>query len=317
MPVPDTDEVRFSEIAKEFEDNDPIRLSDYFKDNNSTIDTSHISSFPDTDNPFSLTLFRGKQRDGGVIETTTLYNDLQSLRTELSSFTYNEVNGIRSVLDSYGYRLVATPKYDAIAEKLTYQDNNITVLGRFNRTYFNSNDNLKLSNGFSNNTLNNHPYMCIAIFDASGLHGIATMLFRDWENDTTKRLKDFFYQTRSSSNPHNLYGYVLNANGTDIEDDGGNTRWNYSDRQYSDINGYHATNKFSFDDGIWGFSIGRSVNGDYPGPSLLWYNNGFPLQSYGIENYHSNDRRNYFFWNTRHYGTTTYAGYVFVRTNDY
>jgi hypothetical protein len=311
MPVPDTDEVRFSAIATEFQDSHPIRLSHYFK-NNSVINTSHISSFPDKGNQFRLTLFRGKQRYNDVIETTTLYTDLQSLRTELSGFKFDEVDKIKSVLNSYGYRLIATPTYNAIAERLTYQDNTITVLGRFNRTYFDSTDALKLTNGFSNNTLNNHPYMCIAIFNDTSLVGIATMLFRDWENITTKRLKDFFYLTRASNNPHNLYTYVLNADGTEVFDVGGLTKWNFSSNQQAGSNGYYSISRFSADDGIWGFSIGRTVNGDYPGPSLKYYYN----LSYGIENYNATDAQSYYMWNNI-VNTTVYAGYVFVRTNAY
>lgn len=313
MPVPDTGELRFSAIATEFEDSYPIRLSDYFKDNNSTIDTSHISSFPDTGNLFRLSLFRGKQRDSDVIETRTLYNDLQSLRTGLSGFVYNEVNNIRSVLDSYGYRLVATPTYNAMAERLTYQYpiGDITALGKFNRTYFRSDNALKLSNGFSNNTLNNHPYMCLALFTDEGLVGIATMLFREWTNLQTKRLKDIFYPSQDSNNGHDLYTYVLNADGTEVFDVGGKTNWNFSNRQRPGVAGYNASDKFSFDDGTWGFSIGRSVDGNNPGPAIRNYSN-----SYGIENYDWNDATGYYMWNNRR-NTDAYAVYAFVRTDAY
>lgn len=61
MPVPDTGELRFSVIATEFEDDNPIRLSHYFK-NVTTVDTSYISSFPNTFNEFKLSLFRGKKK---------------------------------------------------------------------------------------------------------------------------------------------------------------------------------------------------------------------------------------------------------------
>jgi hypothetical protein len=241
----------------------------------------------------------------------TLYNDLDLMRNDLLTYSRTQVTEIRAVLQSYGYRLIATPTYNTMAERLTYQDNDITVLGRFNKTYFDSNDILKLSNGFSNNTLNNHPYMCLALFTNSGLVGIATMLFREWINLETKKLKDIFYPLQNSNNGHDLYTYVINADGTEVFDVGGSTNWNFSNNQQPGGNGYHATNRFSNDDGIWGFSIGRSVDGNAPGPAIRDYNN-----SYGIENYNASDAQSYYMWNNR-VNTTAYAVYAFVRTEDY
>ena len=241
----------------------------------------------------------------------TLYTDLQLMRNDLLTYSRTQVNDIRTILESYGYKLIATPTYNAMVERLKYQDNSITVLGRFNRTYFNSADTLKLSNGFSNNTLNNHPYMCLAVFTNSGLVGIATMLFREWTNQETKRVRDFFWPTQNSNNGHDLYTYVLNADSTEVFDIGGSTNWNFSNGQRAGSNGYYATNRFGYDDGIWGFSIGRAVDGNYPGPPIRNYNN-----SYGIENYNSSDAQGYYMWNNRR-NTTGYAVYAFVRTDDY
>ena len=242
----------------------------------------------------------------------TLYNDLELIRNDLSGYTYSQVTNIKTVLEGYGYKLIATPTYQYIAENLSYQDTSITSLGKFNRTYFDGTDTLKLSNGFSNTSLNNHPYMCFALLTNSGLVGIGTMLFRDWTNNETKQIKNIFYPTQNSNGGHNLYTYVLNANGTEIFDTGGFTNWNFSNGQNAGSNGYYSTSRFSWDDGIWGFSIGRSVDGNAPGPSLSNYNN-----SYGIENYNSGDYQNYYMWNSRVSSRTDYALYVFVRTDDY
>lgn len=248
-----------------------------------------------------------------TINNQTLYNDLELMRNDLSSYTRNEVTEIRTVLETYGYKLIATPIYTKMAESLSYQDNEITVLGRFNRTYFNSADTLKLSNGFSNDKLNNHPYMCFAIFTDSGLVGIASMLFREWTDNETKRVSDFFYPNQNSSNGHDLYTYVLNADGTEVFDDGGFTNWNFSNNQKANTNGYYSINRFANDDGLWGFSIGRAVDGNSPGPPLKNFNNN----SYGIENYNASDRyANYYMWNNK-VNTTAYSVYVFVRTDDY
>ena len=153
--------------------------------------------------------------------------------------------------------------------------------------------------------------MCLAVFTNSGLVGIATMLFREWTNQETKRVRDFFYPNQNSSNGHDLYTYVLNADGTEVFDVGGSTNWNFSNNQRAGSNGYYATNRFGVDDGIWGFSIGRSVDGNHPEAPLRNYNN-----SYGIENYNSTDAQSYYMWNNRR-NTTGYAVYAFVRTDDY
>jgi hypothetical protein len=71
MPMPDVgDELRFSRIGTEFEDSNPIRLSHYFK-NNSVINTSHISSFPDTYNEFKLSFFYGVSKEVVVDSSPT------------------------------------------------------------------------------------------------------------------------------------------------------------------------------------------------------------------------------------------------------
>lgn len=95
MPVPTTGELRFSAIATEFQDTHPIRLSHYFK-NNSVINTSHISSFPNTYNEFRLSFFYGVQKDVIVESYPT---NTQSTITDWvggeGNSSYEWLNGVR------------------------------------------------------------------------------------------------------------------------------------------------------------------------------------------------------------------------------
>lgn len=92
MPVPTTGELRFSAIATEFQDTHPIRLSHYFK-NNSVINTSHISSFPNTYNEFRLSLFYGKDNnsDGSDIVPEPVESPTKPIAGDLGSTTNYEI----------------------------------------------------------------------------------------------------------------------------------------------------------------------------------------------------------------------------------
>ena len=64
---------------------------------------------------------------GTGIDIQTLYTDLELMRNDLLTYSYTQVNDIREVLETkYGYRLIATPTYNEIAERLSYQNANIT-----------------------------------------------------------------------------------------------------------------------------------------------------------------------------------------------
>jgi len=94
MPVPDTNEVRFSAIGTEFQDSNPIRLSHYFR-NISTVDTSHISSFPNSFNEFRISSFRGKEKEyipGGA--PTPVASSIPGASGGLGSISFEIINGL-------------------------------------------------------------------------------------------------------------------------------------------------------------------------------------------------------------------------------
>ena len=245
--------------------------------------------------------------------TNTLYQDLEDMRVIFLNYTYTSFTNIKSTIENAGYKLIATPKYGNIAERLG-GENNITSLGKFNITEFDSGSVLQNSTGFNNIILNDHPFMVLALFDENGLVGIASMLFKD---NITQTLKGFFFPGKGQNDGHNLYTYVLNADGTEIFDTTGTTKWNFANDQFNKrnanitgSNGYYLTSRFSFDDGVWGFNIGGEVDGNSPGPALT------DSGSYGIQNYNFNDDTGYYMWNGK-FSKTTYAMYVFVRTEQY
>ena len=70
--------------------------------------------------------------------------------------------------------------------------------------------------------------------------------------------------------------------------------WIFSNGSGADSSGYKLTNKFSGDDGSWGFRLGDQVQGNSPGAYLKNGNTSFP--SYGIENPNSSDSQQKHYW---------------------
>lgn len=287
--------ISLSNIQTEFGGSNPIAISEYYGAA-SGIPSSGTISFND---------FYGKS--SGATQTT--YADLKSMRSDFVSnnYKYNtSVSTIKSVIEGYGYDLVATPKYYNIAERLAGVTS-ITQLGKFSTSLFSSSTYLQNSSGFSNSSLNNRPFMAIALFDNNGLRGILCMIFR---SNTNSSLKDFFYPKKNSNSGHNVYAFVLNANNTEIVNTNSNTRWNFSNNQRATSSGYYQSGRFSYDDGVWGVKFNSLVDGNTPGPRLS------SSSSYGIENYNASDSQSYFYWGSS-VSSTTHSAYVFVRRNAY
>ena len=287
-------------IQNEFGGTNPISLSEYYGAA-SGIPSSGQINFSD---------FYGKS--ASVQQNT--YDDLKDLRSTFVSNNYNyytSVSTIKSLIEGKGYDLIATPKYGNLAEGLT-GTTNITSLGKFDTNKFTSSTSssnyLKKSTGFSNNLLNDRPFMIIALFDSNGLKGFICMIFR---SRTSALVRDYFYPAKSSRSGHNVYAFILNANGTELVNTGSSTRWNFSNNQRSTAAGYYLTTKFSADDGVWGVIFDSLVDGNNPGPR---FSNS---SSYGIENYNRGDSSwKYYYWGNQ-VTSTTHCVYVFVRRQAY
>jgi len=240
----------------------------------------------------------GAAAGGGVLAT-----DLQSLNQSLTPYSYNNVADIKTQIENAGYTLIATPAYNGMAENQS-GTTNISGLGQFNYSEFDSGTTLATSDGFSNSSLNGYPYMAFAGFGPNGFEGMAAMMYRDY---ASAALRDFFAPNQN----RNLYCYVLNSDGSEVTDVSGNTSTIYSDGQSPNSNGYNSTSRFASDDGSWGFSIGTSRLDGNGGPYLQ----DSQSNSYGCENRNSGDTSgDQFFWSSAtQTGTQSYGFYFFVK----
>ena len=238
----------------------------------------------------------GRVTGGGGLKA-----DMESLNSSLASYNWNDVSSIKAVFESLGFKLIATPTYNGMAENQG-GTTNISSTGQFNYSEFDSGTALELTEGMDDSAMDGFPYMIFAGFGPNGFDGTAVMAYRDYGSGTA--LKKFF----SPNQNRNLYTYVLNADGTDATDTSGNTSTIYSDGQFPNSNGYNSTSRFASDDGCWGFRTGVSRLDGNGGPYLYQGNS-----AYGCENRNSWDGGNQdYMWNTRT-STTSYCFYFAVR----
>ena len=243
--------------------------------------------------------------DGSLSGGAGLFGVMETLNSQLSSYGYNDVTSIRTVFENEGYTLVATPCYGGMAESQQGTSSPITSRGYFKYNEWDNGAQIELSDGMPNATLDGYPYMIFAGYDGSNYRGIAFMAYRDYTTPTP--LKDFWYPM----NDRNLYCYVLNADGSTVEDVSGNTSTYYSDGQYPNSNGYNSTSRFASDDGSWGFRIGTQRLDGNGGPYLSQDSS----KSYGCENRNSGDTCcPEMFWGPQsNTGTTNYTFFFAVK----
>ena len=226
---------------------------------------------------------------------------LESIRSTMSGFGNTNASSIISTLEGQGYTVFATPKYNSMAEAMSSQSP-VTSGGYFYKTYFDNNNTITNSSGFSNSTLNGYPWYGFALYVGSTFKGFGVMMFRDYGSAA---VKDFFYPDQW----RNLYTWVLNANGTTVEDVGGSTRTRFSNGSGAGSNGYYSSSAFSADDGVWGMCIGRDVDGNSPGPYL----SASSSNSYGFENPNSGDAQSTVYWGGS-ISSSDYTMYCFTQS---
>ncbi len=238
--------------------------------------------------------------------TPTLLADLEDQFSALGTgVTAGEV---MTVMNNNDLTVFATPKPGRLAELMGSVYNNTSGNeGVFSRLPFyrtSSSYYLETSEGFTNARHNGHPYMGFVALDSSRRFiGAGVMVMEDYNSTTA--LRDFFYPSRN----RNVAGAVINSGGTVQELTPG--QWWFSDNQRAGANGFYSTNRFSNDDGLWGFAAGGPVNGDTPGPGL----NSYSSNRFGLQNYNGSDTSD----GNLYWGSTTYSGaimYFFVRYAD-
>ena len=243
--------------------------------------------------------------DGSLSGGAGLFGVMETLNSQLGSYGYNDVTSIRTVFENEGYTLVATPCYGGMAESQQGTSSPITSRGYFKYNEWDNGAQIELSDGMPNATLDGYPYMIFAGYDGSNYRGIAFMAYRDYTTPTP--LKDFWYPM----NDRNLYCYVLNSDGSTVEDVSGSTSTYYSDGQYPNSNGYNSTSRFASDDGSWGFRIGTQRLDGNGGPYLSQDSS----KSYGCENRNSGDTccPEMFWGPNSNTGTTNYTFFFAVK----
>ena len=144
------------------------------------------------------------------------------------------------------------------------------------------------------------PWYGIAWYDSNGFRGITVAVFTGQQiNDSgsitglitgrpIQHTRDFF-QKQGSRLYYQIYAITFAPDGSVLDaDTTGRTGWEFSNNMSgsSATLGYFRADRFSGDDGLWGFTIGSQTDGNSPGPELRQNSSS---RSYGLQNYNAGD----------------------------
>ncbi len=152
------------------------------------------------------------------------------------------------------------------------------------------------------------PWYGIAWYDSNGFRGITVAVFTGQQiNDSgsitglitgraIQHTRDFF-QKQGSRLYYQIYAITFAPDGSVLDaDTTGRTGWEFSNNMggSSSTLGYYGANRFSGDDGLWGFTMSAQTDGNSPGPELRQNSSS---SSYGLQNYNAGDTSfAYLFW---------------------
>ena len=234
-------------------------------------------------------------RETGAAST---YSDLQSMNGDFAGLSYNSASDFNTVISGMGYTLVATPRYGSQVESMGSGDPTTTT-GVFSLSAWESNSSLAKTTGFDG-AEDDRYFMAMAVTDSNRYYGIWVMTFEDSRN----LLKEFFFD---EDDQKQIQVFVFDYQNNTETRNSSTTTWTFSNNQVQQGNGYYATNRLAADDGLWGFNINSSADGNWPGPDLT------ANEGYGFGNYNAGDSsRQYVRWGGTSYTSNTYHGYVFV-----
>ena len=176
---------------------------------------------------------------------------------------------------------------------------------------------------FDLSAIDGKKWMAMAMYSDGSFKGILVWVFTNSVinssgNTTGTRthstVRSIFHPEPDQYKYSQIHPIVIGSDGAITHySSNGSTGWIYSNAQGPGENGYKATNKFSQDDGCWGFQIDDQVDGNAPGGYL---NSGASSKpSFGIINPNSSDNQSNHYWNYTGSGTqlsnNTYVGFVF------
>lgn len=251
---------------------------------------------------FNTSTGKLRLREGNVWKETgaaSTYSDLQQMNGDFATLAKDDVSGFNSVITGLGYTLVATPRYGSQVEQMGSGDPTTTT-GVFSKAAWDSNTSLEKSTGFDG-AEDDRYFMAMAVTDSNRYYGIWMMTFED----SRDRLKEFFF---NEDDQKDIKVFVFDyQNNTEVRNSS-TTTWTFSNNQQQAGNGYESSNRFAQDDGLWGFNMNGTADGNAPGPDLQ------TSSGYGFGNYNAGDTsRQYVRWGGTSYTSNTYQGYVFVK----
>jgi len=144
------------------------------------------------------------------------------------------------------------------------------------------------------------PWYGIAWYDSNGFRGITVSVFTGQQiNDSgsvtglitgraIQHTRDFF-QKQGSRLYYQIYAITFGPDGSVLDaDTTGRTGWEFSNNMggSSSTLGYYRADRFSGDDGLWGFTMSAQTDGNSPGPELRQNSSS---RSYGLQNYNAGD----------------------------
>lgn len=155
----------------------------------------------------------------------------------------------------------------------------------------------------------------IWVFTGKIINGSGTIQSGTRDNSQVKKI---FYPDHTSGRYSEIYPIVIGSNGTITNysvSTSTRTGWSYSNNQQPGVNGYRLSNRFSQDDGAWGFVMNDQNDGNTPGLYLSNGANGKP--SFGINNQNAGDTSDsYLYWNftgstSDRINSTSAVGFIF------
>ena len=250
---------------------------------------------------------------GASVQTLLALNDALSGFDESTSAS-TVINAIESA-DNGSLTVFAAPTYGQMAERLYDQGttgSSLSSKGEFRKDLFDNPTELARLSGFSGN-LNNAPFIGFVGFGNNKFHGSAVMGFTSDADGNigsgdTVVLSDLF---RNDTTAKTFGTYVLNANGTTVDNSSTNSRTIWSDNLTYGWTGAvtcDSYNRFSCDDIVWGFTAGSTDTLDGNGGDYL---RDDPNNSYGLENPNSGDYQTRYYWGQR-YTDSDHVFYFFI-----
>lgn len=181
-------------------------------------------------------------------------------------------------------KVIATPDTGNMAELLTgVIIDPLNGVGQFRYSDWDSNAVLATLDGDLNSAQTDKPFLGMTFWGSTANYKGTLVIALD---DATRNTLNTIFFPMDAKTIHTAR--VESGTVTAMSQ----STWNFSNNQgAASGRGYSATNRFSTDDGCWGFNNGGSVDGNSPGPALS------ATTGYGFNNYNAGDTAaNTLFW---------------------